>query len=315
MFHSAPSGSSTSKRTSARRPWSGAIVLLQIGVNVAAQRFDLGPLLVGVGHGDARRFIKARHASSRTQTRHSHSSTAPVMGAALWGSGVQASGMWPSPASKPEVGSRPIQPAAGQIHFAPGVQIGEILFRAAGAVERFDVRLELDQIAADKARGQAAMPEQLASSHAESRHEPLALASVSSGVCTPGSRRMVYLMSFHRRWLTATRKSIVRGRASPFSRRAIQPACAPAQAWKSRREFAAQPERRQFMIQDGRVGKRKPLGFRFEEKIERIEHRHLRHQVHFHSQFACRLLKNQPGEVIRLRILLPVDEMLLRPHA
>ena len=36
---------------------------------------------------------------------------APVIGAALVGSGVQASGMWPSPASKPDVASRPIQPA------------------------------------------------------------------------------------------------------------------------------------------------------------------------------------------------------------
>ena len=42
------------------------------------------------------------------------------------------------------------------------MQIGEILFRAARAVERFHVGLELDQIAADKARGEAAMAEQLA---------------------------------------------------------------------------------------------------------------------------------------------------------
>ena len=37
-----------------------------------------------------------------------------LMGAAPEGSGVQASGMWPSPASKPEVGSKPIQPAPGR---------------------------------------------------------------------------------------------------------------------------------------------------------------------------------------------------------
>jgi hypothetical protein len=44
----------------------------------------------------------------------SHSSTAPDTGAALEGWGVQASGMWPSPASRPEVGSKPIQPAPGR---------------------------------------------------------------------------------------------------------------------------------------------------------------------------------------------------------
>ncbi len=44
----------------------------------------------------------------------SHSSTAPLTGAAVDGSGVQATGMWPSPAISPEVGSRPIQPAPGR---------------------------------------------------------------------------------------------------------------------------------------------------------------------------------------------------------
>ena len=40
-------------------------------------------------------------------------SCAPLMGAALDGCGVAASGMCPSPARRPEVGSRPIQPAPG----------------------------------------------------------------------------------------------------------------------------------------------------------------------------------------------------------
>ena len=44
----------------------------------------------------------------------SDSSTPPEMGAALEGCGVQASGMWPSPASRPDVGSKPIQPAPGR---------------------------------------------------------------------------------------------------------------------------------------------------------------------------------------------------------
>ena len=44
----------------------------------------------------------------------SDSSTAPSTGAALPGSGVQATGMCPSPAIRPEVGSSPIQPAPGR---------------------------------------------------------------------------------------------------------------------------------------------------------------------------------------------------------
>ena len=44
----------------------------------------------------------------------SHSSSTPLTGAAEDGSGVQARGMCPSPANRPEVGSRPIQPAPGR---------------------------------------------------------------------------------------------------------------------------------------------------------------------------------------------------------
>ncbi|CKO85200.1 Uncharacterised protein [Mycobacterium tuberculosis] len=43
----------------------------------------------------------------------SHTSVPPLMGAALAGWGVAASGMWPSPANSPDVGSSPIQPAPG----------------------------------------------------------------------------------------------------------------------------------------------------------------------------------------------------------
>jgi hypothetical protein len=69
------------------------------------------------------------------------------------------------------------------------------------------------------------------------------------------------------------------------------------------------------VVQHGGVGKRHALGFRFEEKIERIEHRHLRHQVHFDFQHVRRLGKDQAGQVIGLRVLLPIDEMFLRPRA
>ena len=44
----------------------------------------------------------------------SHFSSAPLMGAADCGDGEQASGMCPSPAMSPEVGSSPTQPAPGR---------------------------------------------------------------------------------------------------------------------------------------------------------------------------------------------------------
>ena len=65
----------------------------------------------------------------------------PVTGAALTGSGVAASGMWPSPANRPG-GRVEADPAgAGQINFGPGVQIGEILRRPGRTLERLHVGL------------------------------------------------------------------------------------------------------------------------------------------------------------------------------
>ena len=41
-------------------------------------------------------------------------STTPVMAAAEIGSGLAASGIWPSPQNRPEVASSPTQPAPGR---------------------------------------------------------------------------------------------------------------------------------------------------------------------------------------------------------
>jgi type IV secretory pathway TrbL component len=79
---------------------------------------------------------------------------------------------------------------AGQVDLAPGVQVGEVDLGAAGAVERLHVGLQLDQVARHEARRQAQVAQQLHQQPAESRHEPEALVSVSSGVCTPGSMRI-----------------------------------------------------------------------------------------------------------------------------
>ncbi len=65
------------------------------------------------------------------------------------------------------------------------------------------------------------------------------------------------------------------------------------------------------MIQGGIVSERKSFRLRFEEEIERVEHRHLRDQIHLDKEFARGLFKDEPRRVIRLRVLHPVDEMLL----
>ena len=74
---------------------------------------DRLPLLLRVRLGDARRFGDPLHRHLVLEVDLALS-TPPETGAALTGSGVHASGMCPSPASRPDVGSSPIQPAPGR---------------------------------------------------------------------------------------------------------------------------------------------------------------------------------------------------------
>ena len=63
---------------------------------------------------------------------------------------------------------------------------------------------------------------------------------------------------------------------------------------------------------DALVGERESLRVRLEEEVERIEHRHLGDQVHLDAQLVGLLREHEPREVVSLRVLLPVDEVLGR---
>ena len=92
---------------------------------------DRLPLRFGIGLGDARVFVNPRDRHVEIERRFARLDGAGD-GRGADGSGVQASGICPSPANSPDVGSRPIQPAPGKIHLGPGVQIGEICVGPAG---------------------------------------------------------------------------------------------------------------------------------------------------------------------------------------
>ena len=70
--------------------------------------------------------------------------------------------------------------------------------------------------------------------------------------------------------------------------------------------------RRQVALVHALVAERKGLRVRLEEEVERIEHRHLGDQVHLDAQLRRLLREHEAREVVSLRILLPVDEVLVR---
>src|SRR3546814_4207159 len=57
------------------------------------------------------------------------------------------------------------------------------------------------------------------------------------------------------------------------------------------------------------------LGIGLEEKVEGNDHRHVGDQVDHHLEPVGLFREDQPGKIIALRVLLPVDEMVLRLDA
>ena len=148
------------------------------------------PLRVGVRLGDARILVHARHAHrerrTRPRTRRCSRSPAPRCP----GRRCTRAECGPSPASRPDVGSRPIQPAPGRYAFGPRVQVGEVAIGARRTVERLHVGDELDQVARREARGEPEVAQDLHEQPARVAARAAARrSSVASGVCTPGSIR------------------------------------------------------------------------------------------------------------------------------
>ncbi|MEE2964526.1 MAG: hypothetical protein VX427_10330 [Acidobacteriota bacterium] len=57
------------------------------------------------------------------------------------------------------------------------------------------------------------------------------------------------------------------------------------------------------------VTEREFFGRRFEEEVERIDHRQLGDQVDLDRQLSREFGEHRPGQVVAVRILLPVQEM------
>ncbi len=57
------------------------------------------------------------------------------------------------------------------------------------------------------------------------------------------------------------------------------------------------------------------LGVRFQEEVERVVDRHLGHEIDLDAELPDPLGEREPGHVVALRILLPVDEVLVRLDA
>ena len=194
---------------------------------------------------------------------------------------------------------------AGEIHFGPGVQIGEIEIAAGGSVERFQVRPQLNEIAGHEARRQSDVAEDL-------HQEPRRIAARAGA----GGERL--LRRLHARLHADDVADHVRQALVELD----QKIDGVARLARNRLHQFLQPRARRLRIDEGRqilaqVGgefERPLVGVGLDEKVERIDHFHVGEQIDRDGKFGCLLGKHEARQPIAVRVLLPVHEMLGRRH-
>ncbi len=282
------------------------VVAREIGVDLMAQRFDLLPLIVGVRRSDAGRLPDTRHVHVMLERGLAffERATDRRRGRRLGGA-RQRNVPFSGQQTRRGIEADPAR--TGQVHLAPGVQVGEIGLGATGAVKRFHVTLELDQIARDEARGKAQVAQKLHQQPARIAARARCVQQRGLGFLNAGLHAD-QVADLALQLLVQGHEIVDRGSRLARQRGEI--------ALEHRRQRRRGAVHRQRPGQRRIVGERKLLGLRLQEKIERIEHRHLGHEIDLDAQGRRALREHQPREVVALRVLLPVDEMLggQNPH-
>ena len=189
---------------------------------------------------------------------------------------------------------------AGQKDLAPGMQIGEVFGGTARPVNRFDVGLQLDQVAGDKARCQPEVAQHL-------HHQPAAVAARARGELQGFFGRL------HAR-LHADGVLNVALQLLVQSHQKVHGAAGPTVhlvqiALEQRRGRRGS----EIGCQLARLGRAvlewKLLGLGLQKKVERVEDGHFDDHIDRDLELARGRGKHQPCLVVGKRVLLPVDEV------
>ena len=279
------------------------VVAAQVVIDPMTQCFDAVPLGIGVGQGDARRFPDPGHAHAVLELGLALVDRTADRRRRRW---VGRTGQWDVALTGEQARGRvePDPAGARQEHFAPGVQVGEIDLGAARAVERFHVALQLDQVARDEARRHAQVSHQL-------HQQP---AGVAAGAQLVDQRFFGRLHArFHAyRVADVLLQLLVHVDQKVVHRRLLAGKTLAARVevglemWRG---LGLRHVRRQFGLNLRGVLERIVLGRRLQKKVERVEHRHLGHQIDLDAERGGLVRKHQTRQVVRLRVLLPVDEV------
>ena len=279
------------------------VVVDQPAVDGAAGLDHLAPGLLVVGQGDARLLDDAAHAHLVAELDLAGLDQAGDGCRVLRvGGGGQRQVALAGQQARGRVEADPA--GARQEHLGPGMQVGEVGLGTGGpVVERLHVGLELDQVARDEAGGEAEVAQDL-------HQQPGAVAAGSRGQLQRLLGRLDAgleadgVAGVLPQALVQGDQEVDGGRG--LARHAVQP------SGQQRPHGCGFEERLQILPQQRLVDEGDLLGGRLEEEVEGVEHRHLGDEVDLDRQLAGGLGEDEAGEIVAVRILLPVDEVLCR---
>ena len=189
-----------------------------------------------------------------------------------------------------------------QIDFGPGMQIGKIMVGAGRPVERYQVRLELNQVAGDEAGGKAQVPQRL-------HQKPAGVAA------RPFTGLEGFLGRLYAR-LHADDIADLIGKpgieaddeihgARLFARHRFE------KSRQARTGGLGRPVDDQVRLDVLGIGERPGFGRFLDKEVERIVDRHVGDQIHLDLQFHHRIGKHIARQPVSIGILLVIDEMFL----
>ena len=190
------------------------------------------------------------------------------------------------------------------VGFGPGVEVGEVRRRPRRPIDRLLIGSELDQVARDEPRGDAQMAQHM-------DQQPAAVAARAAAERQRLLRRLD--ARFHADDVLDRLLDALVGLDQEVDRVDIPLPDGIDQAGQARGRGRHLQIGLQVLAQLGRIGEGDGLGTVLDEEVERVDHRHLGDQVHGDLEMIGGLVKDQTGQVVAERVLLPVDEVIARP--
>ena len=281
------------------------IVFQQVLVHLVTEGLDGLPLVLGVGLGDPRVLVDARHLVVEVELHLALFHGAGDGGRADWvrGAGQRDVAL---AGEQPRGGVEPDPAGAGDIDLRPGMQVGEVRLRAARAVEGLLVRGQLHQIAGDEARRQAQVAQDL-------HQHPGRVAAGTQGLAQG-------LLAGLDAGLHADRIADVPLQALVERHQEVHGAGLAA-------VYLGQPglEQRavlldlqvgaQLLGQLGVVLEGAKVRVLLQEEVEGVDGDQLGDHLHLNGQNRRLLRKDQSCQIVAEGVLLPVDEVVLRLDA